>query len=127
MGTMYRHITNTSNQPWTFEPEYRDGANHGNIYFSDLTSSEGIAWSDGNHKNGPFTLGPKCSVKIQYTTTDGMAGGFWKITDHKGKSHNDFHYYCDNGEAPYIKHNNKTGIAFNDPANGDISAWGDQW
>lgn len=130
-GTMFRHIYNNSNQPWTFlsaTGRGKAGLKIGNVWFLNQTCAQ-----DSNNRgracNGPWTVPPHCSVEIQYTTSKGACEGGWYITD----AHNAIRMWnYDNGmsiyNAPYISHSGDTGsVSLNDSANGDMSVGSDFW
>lgn len=110
-----------ASKPWTFiaTPRKDRGERYGNVYFPS-NDCRGMT-------NGPCTIAPGASVRITYTTTNGIAWGTMSIFDHKKKLRS---FDCEGAASrcPYVKHSGNTGsVAVNDPANGDWNAWADQW
>jgi hypothetical protein len=112
-----RHVYNRSANPWTF----RATNSSGNVHFT-----TGL-FACKNRTNGPCTVPPHTSVGIEYTTTGGIANGTWYIAD-KTRQERSFDYRGLASQCPSISHRGNTGaVALNDPADGDINAWGATW
>jgi hypothetical protein len=114
----YRHITNRSSCPWKFQVQ-QDGTQYGNVYFGDGTLA------NCTQQNGPCTIPANTTIQIQYTTTDGSAQGVMDVTDQNGKMNNWFYVNKVVDICPDYHHSGNTGaVALNDPADGDLNAWG---
>jgi hypothetical protein len=112
-----RHIYNHSAKPWTF----RATNSIGNFYFT-----TGL-FACKNRKNGPCTIPAHTSIATQYTTTGGLSNGTIFITDWRGQTRS-FDYRGAASNCPSISHNGNTGaVAVNDPADGDLNAWANDW
>jgi hypothetical protein len=113
----YRHINNSSGCPWTFKVD--PNTQYGNVYFGDGTRS------NCTQLNGPCTVPGNTNMEIHYTYTRGSAQGVFQITDQSGaeKKFNFVNPVVE--QCPDIKHVGNTGaVAMNDPADGDMNAWG---
>jgi hypothetical protein len=112
-----RHIYNKSAKPWTFSATNSIG----NLYFT-----QGL-FACKSPKNGPCTIPPHTNVAIQYTTTAGLSNGTVYIRDWRGETRS-FDYRGAASNCPSISHHGNTGaVSVNDPADGDLNAWGDSW
>jgi hypothetical protein len=112
-----RHIYNRSDNPWTFTATNSQG----NVHFT-----TGL-YACKNRTNGPCTVPPHTTAGIEYTTTAGISNGTWFIRDKTGEERR-FGYLGAASHCPAISHNGSTGaVALNDPAGGDVNAWGQTW
>lgn len=114
----YRTIYNNSGCPWTFNID-RDYSQYGNVYFGDGSRS------NCTELNGPCTVPANTSIGLKYTTTTSTSMGRFVISDQTGAAKK-FRYDTDvMGQCPPIQHSGNTGaVAMNDPADGDMNAWG---
>ena len=115
-----RHIYNNSNCPWTFKAS----PTAGKVYFGDGSLPE----STCQRLNGPCTVPPHTTITVTYDFDVVVAiptsSGVLFIEDQNHKE-NHWEYHGIMGACPKIKHSGNTGaVALNDPANGDLNAWG---
>ena len=112
-----RHIYNRSANPWSF----RATNSQGNLHFG-----KGL-FACKTRVNGPCTLPAHTNAEIEYTTTAGIANGTIYIRDKSGLERG-FDYRGLSSNCPSISHRGNTGaVALNDPADGDVNAWGATW
>lgn len=83
---------------------------------------------EGTERNGPFGIGGKCTLAIQYTTTKGHCTGYWELTDAHGQAKRfSFSDVVVDGNIKIHPGGNTGPIQFNEPADGDITISGDSW